>query len=202
MQEVVHNDQKAACSAVFILLYVLTLLICSLFRMSGQDSAGRNREIHAAAICTAVLWVIPIWGIDRQALIAVRGPLSVLFWSYYSHYSNIMRLLCWLFKKYEWRFGWVFIVEIRLYGLWRRRRSSNSSFIVHFHLPLSNGWADCPLLLPGSIRVLEAFKPTSPHGWTKLSAQSINLVGDGGTLVLSHVIRKTLIDTYLNSQNN
>ena len=92
VQEGVQNDHKATCSAVFI-LYASTLLLCSLFRMSGQDSAGRNREIHAAAICTVVLWVIPIWGIDRQALIAVRGPLSVLFWSYYSHYSKIMRII-------------------------------------------------------------------------------------------------------------
>jgi hypothetical protein len=85
-------------------------------------------------------------------------------------------------------------VETRLHDFWRPRRSSNSSFIVHYPLPLSNGWANCPLLLLGCIRVLEVFQPTSPHG------QSINLLGDGGTLVLPHVISKTQIDAYLNSQ--
>jgi hypothetical protein len=38
----VQNDQKATCSAISILLYALTLLSCSLFRMSGQDSAVKS----------------------------------------------------------------------------------------------------------------------------------------------------------------
>jgi hypothetical protein len=74
--------------------------------------------------------------------------------------------------------------------------------IVHDHLPLSNGWADCRLRLLGRIRVLDVFKPTIAHGLTILSAQSINLLGDGGTLGLPHVIRKIQIDTDLNSQND
>ncbi len=37
-----QNDHKATCSAVFILLNALILLLCSLFRMSGQDSDGKS----------------------------------------------------------------------------------------------------------------------------------------------------------------
>jgi hypothetical protein len=59
----------------------------------------------------------------------------------------------------------------------------NSSSTTLFPCPMDGR----PLLLPGSIRVLEVF---------------INLLGGGGTLVLPHVIRKTQINTYLNSQNN
>ncbi len=55
VQEGVQDDNKATSSAVFTLLYALMSLICSLFPMSEKDSSGRNRGIHAAAQCTAVL---------------------------------------------------------------------------------------------------------------------------------------------------
>jgi hypothetical protein len=35
---------------------------------------------------------------------------------------------------------------------------------------------------------LPPFKPSIAHGLTKLRAQIFNLLGDGGTLVLPHVI--------------
>jgi hypothetical protein len=38
MQEGMQYDHKAASSAVFTLLYALMSLLCSLFRMSWQDS--------------------------------------------------------------------------------------------------------------------------------------------------------------------
>ncbi len=59
-------------------------------------------------------------------------------------------------------FRWVFIVEIRLHDFLRLQRSSKSLFIVHCHLPLSNGWDNCPLLLPGSICVIEVFNDSRP----------------------------------------
>ncbi len=55
VQEGIHNDHKATFSAVFTLVYALISLLCSLSSMSGQDSAGRNRDIHAAAQCTVVV---------------------------------------------------------------------------------------------------------------------------------------------------
>ncbi len=54
-QEGVQNDNKTTSSAVFTPLYELMSLLYSLFPMSGQDVSGRNRDIHAAAQCTAVL---------------------------------------------------------------------------------------------------------------------------------------------------
>ncbi len=51
--------------------------------------------------------------------------------------------------------------------------------------------------LGGSICGLDVFKPTIVHGLTKLRAQPFNLLGDGGTLVLPHVICQAQIATDL-----
>ncbi len=57
LQEGMQNDNQATCSAVFPLLYALIRLLCSLFPMYVQDSAGRNREFYAAAQSAALVWV-------------------------------------------------------------------------------------------------------------------------------------------------
>jgi hypothetical protein len=151
---------------------------------------------------------------DRQALIAVRGPLSVLFWSYYLHYSIIMRIILaiiLIISKIQTAFRvsihcrnpppWFpspeaaqkqQIIVLRL--LEQKQQIILNRPRVSSPVPWM-GW----LPLPPAVLV---FKQTIAHGLTKLSAQSINLLGDGVKLVLPHVIRKTKIDTNLNSQNN
>jgi hypothetical protein len=78
------------------------------------------------------------------------------------------------------------------------------SYTKSFYIksPLPNGWARCLLLGLGSICGLDVFKPTIVHGLTKLSTQPYNLLGDGGTLVLSHVICQAQFATDLKSQYN
>jgi hypothetical protein len=55
VQEGKQNDHKATCSVVLTLLHALISLLWSLFPMSGQDSSGKNRDIHAAAQCRVVV---------------------------------------------------------------------------------------------------------------------------------------------------
>ena len=68
--------------------------------MSEPDSAGSNRELHAAAQRSVLGWASASQVIDNQVLIAVGGPPSVLFWSYYSHYSTIILLLFYYYSDY------------------------------------------------------------------------------------------------------
>jgi hypothetical protein len=70
------------------------------------------------------------------------------------------------------------------------------------HPPLPNGWACCLFPGLGSICCPDVFKPTILHGLTKLRAQPFSLLGDGGTLVLPHVICQAQLATDLKSQNN
>jgi hypothetical protein len=95
LQEGLQNDHKATCSAVFILLYALTLLLCSMNFWAGfcwkKSWNPRCSYMYSGYMSNTNLR-------DRQASSYrcqrwLRGPLSVLFWSYHPHYSNIMRII-------------------------------------------------------------------------------------------------------------
>ena len=86
------------------------------------------------------LWVIPIWGIDGQALImiAVRGPLSVLFWSYYSHYLNIMRInLAIMLIISKLRMAFRVIIHCGNPPPWFLEAAQKQQLIIHRPLPSS-----------------------------------------------------------------
>ena len=53
---------------------------------------------------------------------------------------------------------------------------------------------------PPWICVLDVCKPTSTHGWPKLIAQTINLLGDGGLLPQPHVICNTKLNASLKNE--
>ena len=146
----------------------------------------------------------------------ISAILKLLFALFY-YYSTIILLLFWLFyrlyalyAKQKWRCRWVFIVEIRhkaCQRCWTSRRtslwwSSSSIIFLHDHPPLSNGWTRCLVPRLCSICCLDVLQPTIAHGLTKTRAQVINLLGDGESLVLPHVIRKAQFRTDLKSQNN
>ena len=68
--------------------------------MSEPDSAGSNRELHAAAQRSVLGWASASQVIENQVLIAVGERPSVLFWRYYMHYSTIILLLFYYYSDY------------------------------------------------------------------------------------------------------